>query len=511
MKILPFYTSTAQRDAERVSSRDALLCPRHKLLPWQIQRDHLATTYLSSLALVDCDGSETDIFDYVFSARSILTSWTNGAGALGYNTFTASDIEITSAIATGGDSDFCYSNAFTLATGDALRVDYSFALTTGDLPTLYLGNPGVTYHSTGVSMATGINTAYLHADANNSGTTRLMVVNQSGDDTEFACDFWTILGKNTLEVDEFTSYDFITYNGNPLNQLLPYGVYYLKASDGNTDWYSEWFSIRDLQTNVIPAQFTNVTYDTFTNSYNAGYGTNITSAIELTGTAYANSSSTFAVKTGERLLISYDLGALSGQVPSFVIEDADAYDISNVITCEVGIHEAELIVTASTATAHLHISNSGVTNFQMTSISLRRKSGDYIFLEYTNTKDIQGAASVLYQNGFTQQIYLDAILNNPQHEMTESGEEKDGVFQPEKLVDKLIYNIVAYVSRSTLKALRLLPMHDDIEITDEVGNLYTPSVGNVRVTWDGGFDTYTLRIDFNEEGDVWTSNMDNIT
>jgi len=36
-------------------------------------------------------------------------------------------------------------------------------------------------------------------------------------------------------------------------------------------------------------------------------------------------------------------------------------------------------------------------------------------------------------------------------------------------------------------------------------------VGNVRVTWDGGFDTYTLRIDFNEEGDVWTSNMDNIT
>jgi len=118
----------------------------------------------------------------------------------------------------------------------------------------------------------------------------------------------------------------------------------------------------------------------------------------------------------------------------------------------------------------------------------------------------------MYQYDFSQEIYLDERLNNPTHEFIETGEEKNGVFQAEKLVDRLIYNIVAYVSRNVFKALRLLPMHDSITITDEVGNEYTPSQGNVRVNQDWGtFDVGTLRIDFNEEGDVWTSNMDNVT
>ena len=70
MKILPFYTSTGQRDAERVTSWDARLCPRQNLLPFQIQRDHVADTYLETLVLVDCDGGETDLhLQYAFSTN----------------------------------------------------------------------------------------------------------------------------------------------------------------------------------------------------------------------------------------------------------------------------------------------------------------------------------------------------------------------------------------------------------------------------------------------------------
>ena len=61
-------------------------------------------------------------------------------------------------------------------------------------------------------------------------------------------------------------------------------------------------------------------------------------------------------------------------------------------------------------------------------------------------------------------------------------------------------------------ALSLLKHHDTIKILDEVGNEYTPSVGNVDVTIDWNtFDTGSLRIVFNEGGDVWTNSLDNIS
>ena len=77
MKILAFYTSTAQRDAERVGSQWALLNPTHKFLPFQIQRDHLAGTYVDSVTLTDCDDNDTDVTDYFFGAEMVLTGWTS--------------------------------------------------------------------------------------------------------------------------------------------------------------------------------------------------------------------------------------------------------------------------------------------------------------------------------------------------------------------------------------------------------------------------------------------------
>lgn len=500
MKILPFYTSTGQRDAERVSSQDALLCPRFKLLPWQIQRDHLADTYLTSLDIVDCDGNETDIFDNVFGNEHLVKSWTNAAAPNAYNTLDTSGSTILTAIESSASTGFAYSNEFPLATGESIQLEYTQVHTSGQVPKFYLGKSDGTFYSTGISIATGNNIDYLVANGNDGGDVRLLVYNTN--DTSYSCAMDEVQ-KNNLQVNEFTSYDFITYNGVPLRLELPYGVYYVKTSDDNTTWYSEWFSVQDLHTQVI-TEWASETYTTFNNPV----GLVIAQAIQASGTAYVRSN-TFTVRTGERLTFVGNFVSISNQFPSVTLRTGTGV-VSESIQLKQGMNEIVLTSTQS-GTAWLQLTTTATTSWQLnTIIGLYRTAG--IHLEYTNTNDIQGARAILYQFGFSQEIYLDTVMGSPQHEIIETGEEPNGVFQAEKLVDKLLYNIVAYGSRSTVEALRLLPMHDDIEIIDEVGNVYNPSVGNLRITWEETtFDTYTIRINFNEEGDVWTSNMDNIT
>jgi len=230
------------------------------------------------------------------------------------------------------------------------------------------------------------------------------------------------------------------------------------------------------------------------------------------GSASANSN-TFSVTNGEKFIFTYnfDIGSIYG-ITVGIYDGTDT-----LISEEFGMTSSAVGSYEFTATktdlvyAYLRIDSVGGT-WNIGRVSLRRKAGDFINIQYTNTKDIQGADSIFYASGFTQEVYLDTNLNSPTHEMIETGDEKNGVFQPEKMVDKLIYNIVSYESRNMFKALRLLPMHDSITITDEVGNEYTPDKGNVRVDGDWTtYDTCTLRINFNEDGDVWTNNMDNIT
>ena len=85
------------------------------------------------------------------------------------------------------------------------------------------------------------------------------------------------------------------------------------------------------------------------------------------------------------------------------------------------------------------------------------------------------------------------------------------MFIAEKIVRKYTRSLVAYVSRSLHSALTLLKLHSTIKILDEKGVEYTPDVGNVDVTMDWNtFDTGSLRIAWNEDGDVWTNSMDDI-
>jgi len=146
----------------------------------------------------------------------------------------------------------------------------------------------------------------------------------------------------------------------------------------------------------------------------------------------------------------------------------------------------------------------------------RKYTPDFIKLKFSDSKDLRGKRSddqtILYQNNFYQECWMNTILNTPAANRIDVGEEKDGIFIPEKIVTQYKYRIVDYVNRSLVEALIRLPQHDDVTITDEVGNEYTPDVGNINVSIEWGtFDTGTVTIEFNDGSFVRTENSDDLT
>ena len=519
MKVLQFYTATGMRDAEKVGSWDALLTPNWKFLPFQIQRSHLADTYLTAATIVDCSGTDWDVFGAFRGAEDLVTDWENGPHpTYSFTTFADSGGNILTAIESSSDNSFCYSDAFSLATGEAIVVSYNLTLNSGSLPNIYLGEfTGPSLFSAKQTAAAGGDIIQLTATGNTSGDVRLMLENEAGNDTSFACSF-TYVKRTTLKIVEKTSYDFITYNGEPFSEeiqenpaapkysILPYGVYYLKLSDGRTDWFSEWFSVENIQPQLITGWSTE-TYDTFTLS-----GVNITSAINLAGGAIARTNS-FKIRVDEIFVFTYDLTLNSGESPTVRLL-IDGKVRSNNVTLSLGLNEAELTSFGFSESALLDMVNTSASNYSLGSVSLRRKSGEYVHLEFTNARDFNNTdESIYYVGGWTQQAYLRAYENVPSHEIIEEGGNKNGVFVPEKMVSKYTRSVVSYESRSMYNAIRLLPLHGTIKILTEDGVEYTPAAGNVevpRIDWNT-FDTGTLRILWNETGQQWTNSMDNIT
>jgi len=453
MKVLPFYVSTGMRDAERINSQDALLCPVWKFLPFQIQRLHSAADFPESVTLIDCDGNQTNVLPYFVNAVDLIDDWENGPSPIfDYTTFVDDGAgNILTAIESTVATSHCYTvNDISLATGDSLLVNYNLTLNSGTLPNMLLGDAfGVKYSAT-QQMASGNNYAYLTATGNSSGTVKILIQNEAGNNTSFSCDFIggsLFVRYPTLHVNERTTYDFITYNGDPLSTTLPYGVYYLKVVDSNATYYSEWFSVENIQPQLLTSWPQTSGWGTFTYS-----GTSITTAI-ATGIASSDTNK-FGVHMNEKFIFTYDLILNSGDRPEILlVTPSPAKNASNIVELDDGLNEAELTSIKSDPLMELRIRVSAASNFALSSVSLRRKWGDYVHLEFTNSRDFNnGDESIMYASGWTQQAYLRTYLNKPSHETIEVGKDKNGKFVAEKLVSRYTQSLVSYESRSMYNA-----------------------------------------------------------
>ncbi len=292
--------------------------------------------------------------------------------------------------------------------------------------------------------------------------------------------------------------------------LLPRGTFYIKLTDGTNKWYSEWFNIQDVYENEILV-WVNASYSTFISS-----GAKIISAINLAGTDAANTG-TFDVANDEVITVILFLTLNSGAAPLIRLIDSSLTSLRSAnVTLGEGINEIELTVTAAD-TVRLQIVNSAPSNFSTSDIWVRRQySPRFVKLQFTNDKDLHGKRgddqTILYQEGFTQECWLQTILNTPGANRVDVGQEKDGVFIPEKITTQYKYRIIDYLNRSLFEGLIRLPQHKTITIIDEVGNEYTPDVGNVLVSAEWGtFDTGDVLIEWNDGSFVWVDNAEDIT
>jgi hypothetical protein len=284
---------------------------------------------------------------------------------------------------------------------------------------------------------------------------------------------------------------------------LPLGLFYLKITADDYIYYSDYLMIDNIYENLISS------WSDMGGGYDLesffSYGSRI-SVFENTVGSGACVSNSFYVRKGEVINAVFYVQLYQNQLPDLLLTNSD-WSKSTGQTLVNGLNHIQLTATWS-GTSYLRIyANSKSSYVTIPEVFVfRQYSPKFCKIKFTNTNNV---GNLLYADDFYQEVWLEAVLNNPTSEFSEIGEEKDGVFIPEKIVSKYNYAIIAYVSRAMYSCLSRLRQHDSITITDECGEIYTPGAGNITVEqpeWTY-YDTAKVTIKFNNDEDsqyVWT-------
>lgn len=500
-QILPFYDTLEKQDKSRYKSNEVRYCSQSKLLPFIIKRAHTANyDFLTTLNLVDSCGVETDLLEY-FKGSNLLTGWTND----GYNRFTSSGADIDDAMESGTDGK-CYSNTISLVTGYSVVVTLTVTVTPGgQIPKIMLTNTG-TIVSRQAQLVNGLQTVRLTATAQSS---RIEIRSSSG--CEFTCHAMTAYKYYWPLLYFFTSIDYFQFNASSsyFCRPLPFGKHYIKASDGNSTWYSEWFEIIETNINLVEG-WINTAYETFTAS--AG---DITAATNTSGDGRCHSNP-FVIRTGEVLTVEFTATLLTGDLPLvYLVKDVDLTSISSTVSVIAGLNTTTLTSTIDGygCLAFLNSASNGsfiISGLRVirsyTNASTGKYFNNFSKITFTNTLDL---GDILYQKSFTQAVYLSSQLLKLDPKQIITGEERNGVMIQESIITMPIYKLIDFVSPSLLQALKLISGHNTITITDEFGNTYSPD--NIEIISESvGYECYKVDITFTENEIVNTLNQINI-
>ena len=513
-QILPFYDSL-RKVSDPVDSGVKILCPIHKLPAFQFRRDHSTTEWPMLINLVDTLGNKTNIISYFDLTGELITSWTN----VSFATFTSSGKNITSAIDNSvGAIQYAYSNDLVITSGEVYKAEINLTLNSGDAPRIAIGFAILNIYSNIVTLENGYNVAYLTATA--TGTYKLLMVGPTGL-SNFSC---TVSLKKVSfpRIMSYTTYDYIQYNGEALNTMLPKGAYYLEIVSGvnpATGYpaikssireynYSEWLQISEINKNLINT-WSEQGFDTFTSS-----GSAISSAIS-SGSARAVAVPTRVknVKKDDIFRFTCFLTFNSGTEPYLRFRDPETDDnLFTPVQLSDGMNDLELTLTKTPYNSEglLDIYTGAATNFSTNECGLFRDySEDYITLEYSNSSDL---GTILYQDGFVQQGWFGGFLGKGEGQTERIGDELDGQFIDEKVISRFVYKMKLHVNKFIYRGLQLLRGHSSITITDKDGNQYTPL--NIEVdppNWNGERGLCEIRFTTSEDIFINARTEDNIT
>jgi hypothetical protein len=188
-----------------------------------------------------------------------------------------------------------------------------------------------------------------------------------------------------------------------------------------------------------------------------------------------------------------------------VFSDADVIRIYNGTAWVYSMTFTALVT--GTAVLRMYGQTSENNDFMTSPITLRRIYSDHcVSLEYYHGSDL---GNIAYQSGLIQRSWLKGFIKNGTHTIEKTGEEKDGVHVPEKIVSRHTHKLKIHVDRGLHRALQTLPLHSTVTITDQGGSEYT------ALNIDVGDPTWypkrgLMDVTFTTESDVFVRSQANV-
>ena len=113
----------------------------------------------------------------------------------------------------------------------------------------------------------------------------------------------------------------------------------------------------------------------------------------------------------------------------------------------------------------------------------------YLKVEWWDTEDfIMDGAAIAYDLGsstyFHNIIYLNTQLGKPDYEYEEEGEQRDGLFFPEKMISEKTYKFNFLANEPLCDVMRLARMADHIKVTDRYSNIYDCDTFLITPKWE---------------------------
>ena len=112
----------------------------------------------------------------------------------------------------------------------------------------------------------------------------------------------------------------------------------------------------------------------------------------------------------------------------------------------------------------------------------------YLKVEWWDEEDfIMDGAAIAYDLGssyFHNIVLLNTQLGKPEYEYEEEGENRDGIFFPEKMISEKTYKFNFLANEPLCDVMRLARMSDHIRITDRYGNVYNCDTFLMTPKWE---------------------------
>lgn len=110
-----------------------------------------------------------------------------------------------------------------------------------------------------------------------------------------------------------------------------------------------------------------------------------------------------------------------------------------------------------------------------------------LLLNWWDDKEDNQNTHIPYDKGFKNELIVESTLGMPNYEYEEEGENRMGYFYPIKKISYKKYKFNFVAPEYLCDVLRLIPLSDYIEVTDNRGEVLTPTDFNIDFNWlDGG-------------------------